>query len=226
MAAARSSFQLGYALLALAISAVLWGMSHTSSQIDRGYDIPLAFHGIPDNLVLTSQSTQVVNIRVLGPRAALRNISPNEIEYEVNVEGAQAGNSVYEVDETLIEMPSGVRIISRSPSTIDLTFDRRGRKSVRVNAEIGGEPAPGFAIVEVALEPPRVWLAGARRDVLRLSEVSTETIDVTGLDTSVERDVRLSLAGGHVWLDEDQPVKVRIEVEELYGPLPEGEAAE
>jgi YbbR domain-containing protein len=223
MAAGRSSFQPGYALLALMISAVLWGMSHTSSQIDRGFDIPVVFHGLPDNLVLTSQSTQVVNIRVLGPRAALREISPTEMEYPVNVEGARVGAAVYQVDESLLELSDGVRIISRSPSVIDVTFESRGRKSVRVNVEVSGEPAPGFAIGGIEIEPPRVWLAGARRDVLALSEVSTETIEVTGMDAPIEREIRLALAGGHVWLDEDQPVKVRIQIDPIEGPEVEGE---
>jgi hypothetical protein len=62
------------------------------------------------------------------------------------------------------------------------------------------------------VDPPRVWLAGARGDVLRLSEVVTETIEVGGLVETTEREVRLSLGGGHVWMEESRPVTVRIEI--------------
>ncbi|HEX9813958.1 MAG TPA: hypothetical protein VGB31_03310, partial [Myxococcota bacterium] len=58
-------YQIRYGLLALAISAALWGMSHGSSKIERGFDIPVAFAGMPEELVITRKSTEVINIRVL-----------------------------------------------------------------------------------------------------------------------------------------------------------------
>ena len=47
---------------------------------------------------------------MLGPRAALRDISPNkDLEYAVNLEGAKPGKAVYLVDETTLEMPDNAR---------------------------------------------------------------------------------------------------------------------
>jgi YbbR domain-containing protein len=216
------AYQIRYALLALVISAVLWGMTHGASKIDQGFDIPVVFEGVPEDLVITAKSTQLINIRVLGPRSALREVSPIEMEYGVNLEGAKPGKAVYLVDETTIELPPGARILSRSPATIELELERRARKSVRVAADVEGEPAEGFVLSEVELDPPRVWLAGARSEVLRLSEVVTETIDVTGLVEPFEREVRVSLGASHVWVDEDQPVRVRIQID----PVPDLELTE
>jgi YbbR domain-containing protein len=215
------AYQIRYGLLALAISAALWGMSHGSSKIERGFDIPVAFVGMPEELVITRKSTQVINIRVLGPRAALRDISSKDIEYEVNLEGAKPGNAVYLVDETTLVMPQSARILSRSPATIELEFERKSRKSVRITADLEGEPAEGFVFTEVGIDPPRVWLEGARSKVLRLSEVMTETIDVNGLSEPLEREVRLSLGMGHIWVEEDQPVKLRIQVDPIPEPVTE-----
>lgn len=216
------AYQIRYALLALAISAALWGMSHGTSKIERGFDIPVAFVGMPEELVITRKSTQVINIRVLGPRAALRDISTNDLEYAVNLEGAKPGNAVYLVDETTLVMPQGARILSRSPATIELEFERKSRKSVRVTADLEGEPAEGFAFTEVEIDPPRVWLEGARSKVLRLSEVMTETIEVAGLSESLEREVRLSLGVEHTWVEEEKPVTLRIRVD----PIPDPESEE
>ena len=119
------AYQIRYGLLAVVISAVLWGMSHGSSKIERGFDIPVAFIEMPEELVITHKSTQVINIRVLGPRTALRNISSKDMEYAVNLEGAKPGKAVYLVDETILVMPQGARILSRSPATIELEFERR-----------------------------------------------------------------------------------------------------
>jgi len=216
------AYQIRYALLALAISGALWGMSHGSSKIERGFDIPVAFDGMPEELVITRKSTEVINIRVLGPRAALRDISTEDLEYEVNLEGAKPGKAVYLVDETTLVMPQGARILSRSPATIELEFERKSRKSVRITADLEGDPAVGFMFTEIEIDPPRVWLEGARSKVLRLSEVMTETIDVAGLSEPLEREVRLSLDVEHTWVEEEKPVTLRIRVD----PIPDPEAEE
>ena len=63
-------------------------------------------------------------------------------------------------------------------------------------------------------------LQGARTDVLRLSEVVTETIDVTGLDKPTEREVKLSLGAGRVWMEESGSVKVKLQIDPMPPPEP------
>ena len=79
---------------------------------------------------------------------------------------------------------------------------------------------PGFVLTAVEVDPPRVWLQGARSDVLRLSEVVTETIDVNGLDRPTEREVKLSLGAGQVWKEESAPVKVKLQIDPVPPPAP------
>lgn len=215
MARRESNFRPGLFLLAATIAAVLWGMAHGASSIERGYDIPVVFDGLPESLVITSQSTDLINVRVLGTRAALRDVQPGKIEYAIDVSGARRGQAIYEVELSRIDekLPRGARGVGRSPAHIDVRFEPRGRKSVRVRADLEGEPPEGFELGEVTIEPPRVWLVGARSHVLRLSEIPTETVDLSSLSEPVEREVRLSLgSGGLVWMEKNQSVKVKIDV--------------
>ena len=222
--ARRRTRNLRYGLLALVISTVLWAMAHGSASVERGYDVPIAFADLADDLVITAQSVDEINIRVLGSPASLRNLSPSKLEYKVNVSGVKPGVAEYEVDVSRVSMPRGARIVSRSPARVNVKFERRGRKSVRIRPDLEGDPAEGFVMGEVEVDPPRVWLVGARSDVLRLSEVVTETIDVSGVDVPVEREVSLSLGNGHVWMEENQPVTVRIPIEAVELPEVPGEA--
>jgi len=215
-------FELRYFLLAVLIALVLWGMAHGSSSIERGFDIPVVIHDLPERLVVTDLSADVVNIRLLGSRAALRDIDPSQIEYALAVGDAHAGVAVFEVDLTPLEgrLPRNVRIVSRSPASLEVKFESRSRKSVKVRPDLEGEPAPGFVLTQVEVDPPRVWLQGARTDVLRLSEVVTETIDVNGLDQPTEREVKLSLGAGRVWMEESGSVKVKLQIEPAPPPEP------
>jgi len=215
-------FELRYFLLAVLIALVLWGMAHGSSSIERGFDIPVVIHDLPERLVVTDLSADVVNIRLLGSRAALRDIDPSQIEYALAVGDAHAGVAVFEVDLTPLEgrLPRNVRIVSRSPASLEVKFESRSRKSVKVRPDLEGEPAPGFVLTQVEVDPPRVWLQGARTDVLRLSEVVTETIDMNGLDQPTEREVKLSLGAGRVWMEESGSVKVKLQIEPAPPPEP------
>ena len=219
----QRSGNLRYGLLAVVISMVLWGIAHGEKEKELNVDIPVAFNGLPDDLVITEQSTSEINIRVQGSRAALRNVSPTTMEYPVAVEGAKPGPAIYDVEASYVDAPRGVKVVSRSPARIELKFEARGRKNVRIRPDIEGEPAEGFLVGEIAVEPARLWLTGARSDVLRLTEVVTETVDITGLAKPLEKEVRLALGRGHVWMEETQPVTVRVQVDAI--PEPEPEAA-
>ena len=207
---------LGYKLIAVAVAFLLWGVAHTSSSIQRGFDVPMVLRGIPDDLVIVDQSADEVNVRIQGTRAALRNISPGDLEYPIEVSGAKPGVLSVEVDPTPIELPRGAEIVSRSPSRVELTLARRGSKAVRVRADVTGEPAPEFLVGEIEVTPPRVRITGAQPEVLRLNEVLTETIDVTGADADVVKDVAIALGGSRVWLEQAEPVQVRVRI----GPAP------
>ena len=79
---------------------------------------------------------------------------------------------------------------------------------------VAGELPEGYTLTEVTIEPQRVWLTGARSKVIRVTEVLTETIDVSGLRESEERDVGFAVGAEHVWVeDPDVAAKIRIEIE-------------
>jgi hypothetical protein len=211
----RRASDLWLLIVAAITASFLWLLAHRSSTIQRGYDVPVSLKGVPERLVITEQSAEAVNIQVLSSAAAHREISSAKLDYEVDVSGAKPGPALYAVDPTLIleQLPRGTQITSRSPASIEVSYERRGRKAVDVRPVVEGEPADGFVLGQVEVNPPRVWLVGARSSVLGLSEVVTETIDVTGIQESVEREVRLDLGARAVWMEEAQPVKVRVQVE-------------
>ncbi|UCE85377.1 MAG: hypothetical protein JSU66_13670 [Deltaproteobacteria bacterium] len=203
----------GLMVLSILIAVFLWGVAHGSASIELGFDVPVVLQGVPDDLVSTGLSSDEINIRVLGTRAALRNVEPQRLEYTIDVSGVKPGVAEFEVDVSRIVLPRGARILSRSPAEIDLTFERRGSRTVRVRPEPTGEPAVGFVLAGIQVEPQKVRITGARRSVQRMKEIATEPIDVTGLSAPEEREVKLSPDASHVWLEDDTTVKVQIQIE-------------
>jgi YbbR domain-containing protein len=130
------------------------------------------------------------------------------------------------VDISRVELPRNTRVVSRSPSRIQVRFEERGRKVVNVRADLTGELPENYRLGDVNVVPRRVWLEGARSQVLRLEGVSTEPIDLTGLQESVEREVRVLVSGGNLWLEEDKPVKVLLQIIYEVEEVPTDEESE
>jgi YbbR domain-containing protein len=203
---------LRYKALAFVSALMLWGVAHGTADIERGFDIPVVFAGTPEKLVIVDQNSDVVNVRMRGSRAGLRRMALESFDYVVDVSEARPGTANYEVDLTQLEFPRGVKDVSRSPSNLLVTFETRSSRVVRVRPDITGEPAPGFELAGVEIEPPELMIAGARSEVQRRGEVVTETIDVSGLQADATRTVKVALSRPHVWLAEDRPLEARIKI--------------
>ena len=211
---------LGLKLLAIGIALFLWAVAHGSSSIERGFDVPVVLRGEPEDLVITDQSADVVNVRVLGNPAALRSVTPDKLEYALDVANAKAGAAEFDVDASSLEFPRGARVVARSPARIEVRFEGRATKSVRVRPLVEGEPAPGYEVAGVEVEPARVRVAGARSQVTSIAEATTDPIDVTGLSAPLERDARVVAVGSHVWLEDGPSVRVRVQVRQKPVPPP------
>src|SRR5262245_21629884 len=214
-----------YKLLALVAAFGLWGVSHSTSSVERGFDIPVVPANVPEELVITGQSTDAVNVRVRATNAALRRLSLADLEYPVDLAGSRPGNAEREVELAAITLPRAGPIGGRSPASLEFTLERKSTRAVRVRPDLDGDPAPGFVIGEVAVEPARVRIAGARSEVLRLSEVLTETIDVNGANAPFERRARARPGGLHGWRGGPGEVPVRVDVALEPAPEPEPAAA-
>lgn len=76
-----------------------------------------------------------------------------------------------------------------------------------------GEPAPGYRLLDVKVEPSSVQVTGAP-GILEGLRLQTEPIDITGLDETTSQEMALDLPEG-VGLVELQPILVTIEIEPI-----------
>ena len=222
MAASRyQNLRPGVLVLALAISVFIWAVAQGTTSHLQSFDVDVELVGVEESLVITDQSSDAINVRLQGSRASLRNLDTDQLRYRVDARGGKPGIAVYEVDVENIDHPTGTTFVGYSPSRLQVRFEKRGRKAVAVRAEIEGTPAPGYHVAGVAIEPAKVWLEGARSQVMRLNEVVTESIDISGVASSEKREVRLVLGGGTVWPERNEPLEVEVRIE--ADPLPEPE---
>ena len=110
MARRAGNLRFGVLILAFAIAAFLWGVAHGSSNVERGFDVPIELYEVDEALVVTDQSTDAINVRIRGSRAALRNVDAGALVYPLDASGGKRGTAEYEVDVSNVaqQLPPGV----------------------------------------------------------------------------------------------------------------------
>ena len=99
--------------------------------------------------------------------------------------------------------------------TIPVFSDQQSR-TLPVNPVITGNPAAGFEIESVTVDPQVALVAGDAEELAKLDEVDTEPIPMTGVSTDQIVKVALALPTGVVAVDDD-PVKVTITLRPVTG---------
>ncbi|MCA9512926.1 MAG: CdaR family protein [Myxococcota bacterium] len=219
-----SNFRPGAMILSVLIASFLWAVSQGQANIEQLVAVPVELRQIPEDLVITDRNADALSLHLRGTAAALRNIDKKALVFPIDLSKSKRGTTTINVPNPPVELPRGVTTSQLAPSQLTVTLDSKARKSVSVKPDIEGEPAEGFRLKDLRVVPNRVWLAGARSQVLRLDEVVTEPVNLAGLSQSEEREVRLYLGGGRVWKEDDAPVRVVIEIEPVEPPPGEGGA--
>lgn len=206
-----------YKLLSLVIAAFIWFIAQGQNDTERSIEIPLVLKGLPEHLVATEVSADSLHMRIRGSRSALRNLETNAPEYVLEAASVRAGEAEFRIDLASFErrLPRGTTILQYSPANVDARFEPRHQRRVRVRPVLSGDPAVGHQIREITTEPAVVQIEGARSEVLRLTEVVTETVDVSGLDASLIREVGITSGVDNVWVLDAGPVELTVAVEEI-----------
>ncbi len=204
-----------YKIVALLIACVLWAAAQGVTDVEQSFDIPVQVEKVPENLVVTEESAHEINLRVMGSRAALRQVAKNVQHYAVSFEGAKAGEARLAVNKEQITLPRGARIVASSPSTLVFGLEAISSKVVPVRADLVGELPSGLKLARVSIEPKDISITGARSAVRNVREVVTDRVDLSTLRETTTLESPVALGFPHVWRKDQSgaPIRIRIEIE-------------
>jgi len=112
---------------------------------------------------------------------------------------------------------ASVNGLTLSTENIEVTVpveEQAGFAEKLITVEWVGEPAPGYRLLSVSVEPPSVLVEGLPTLLNRLTRLQTEPIDITGLTAPFRQQTVLALPEG-VTLDQEQEIFVTIEIEPI-----------
>ena len=151
-------------------------------------------HILPPGLATAEPLPQTVALSVKGSRSATRRAQRGEVSLTADLTKLKAGE--HEIETASLEvrgMPPGVTVIGFVPPNVNVVLDEETVRKVRVKPVTVGEPAEGFTVEKLAIEPTVVEVRGPRIVLSDLFEVPTHPIDVSRLMADLEEPVELDL---------------------------------
>ena len=213
-----------YKVVALLIACVLWAAAQGVTDVEQSFDIPVQVEKVPESLVVTEESAHEINLRVMGSRAALRQVAKNVQHYAVSFEGAKAGEARLAVNKEQITLPRGARIVASSPSTLVFALEAVSSKVVPVRADLVGALPDGRTLARVTIEPKEIAITGARSAVRNVREVVTDRVDLATIQETTTIESPVALGFPHVWRKDQSgaPIRIKIEIESAAAPTTGG----
>ena len=133
-------------LFSVVLATLLWITISTQANSEIGINIPLEYRNIPSKLEVIGDTTNSVEVRLRGPVALIREISPRDISATVDLAGVQPGEKIVQLSPQNVRIPSGIDVVRVSPSQVRLDLEQTMSKTVPVVVRLEGDPEPGFVI--------------------------------------------------------------------------------
>ncbi len=138
--------------------------------------------------------SEVKEVKVVGAESKLKFVSSALVKIELHGEMASIKQKF--PLQAYDEKGKEIQGLSFLPSEIEVSLPiekSTNSKTLGIKANLSGNPAPGFWVQEVLVDPATVTVQGAKEQISPLEFLNTERIDIQGVKSDVEKIVTLSV---------------------------------
>jgi YbbR domain-containing protein len=199
-------------IFSLILATMLWmAVAHeTTSEI--GMEVPIEYRNIPSQLEITGDAANAVQVRLRGSSNVIRGITPRDVATTIDLRGMTAGEKIVPLSPQSVKAPFGAEVVRVNPSNVRFNLERTLRKDVFVVPTVTGEPADGYEVGEVSVDPSKVQVEGPESRVITLDSIPTLPIRIDHRQTPAGQMVELDVPDPQVRLLRVSPVAVRVEI--------------
>jgi YbbR domain-containing protein len=177
-------------LLALGIAIGIWFNASVEDRLvpsERVVEASVSFNRPRGFIIIDPVRT--VNVRLLGNKRAVRQLSSDQVSVSVDLSPRQEGSAIINLGSDDVLAPNGLEVVSIEPGTIQVQLEREITQRVPVSPEILGKPAAGVIVGEAEVSPSQVLVSGPASRLERIVSLSTPPISLEGRNSTFEESV-------------------------------------
>ena len=177
----------------------------------------MKYLNVPAGMLVTGDIPDMIRLKIRGSKMRLAKINEEFFApYQINLEGATTGKNIYRIYSDDFKVPFGVNVDRVQPAAINVTLDKSIFKTITINPNITGAPAPGYVFKIARVKPSEVQIQSYAALLNQVDSLGTEEINLSGRHKSFEGDYKVDTKGFNVSLL-NQTVHVSVEIDEKKG---------
>jgi YbbR domain-containing protein len=220
---------LGLKLVALFLACVLWfivSAPRRERPQERIVSASLSLVGVPAHLVITTTDIpSSVAVRVKGRIADLRAMASQNLEAIADLRQIAPGEVEIRIRPHHINVPEDIEVVSVSPDKVRFRIEQLRQRAVPIRPFLVGDAPDGYLIGEATAEPALALASGPASQILKLSEVATERIIMTGRTATFVQNVAVVSDSPLVRIVSPLTTQVTVPVLAEVGPAPPTDTA-
>lgn len=200
-------------VFSLILATILWMAIANEASSEIEIEVPLEYRNIPAQLEITGDATNSVRVRLRGSSNLIKEISPRDLSTTIDLGGMRAGENVVPLSSKNVQAPFGAEVIRVNPTNVSFNLERTITKEVPVVPAILGQPADGYEVGPVVVNPNMVRIEGPESRVDPVDSIPTVPIRIDGRQESLTQPANLEVSDPQIRLRLSAPVEVRVEVQ-------------
>ena len=204
---------LGLKAVALTLGTVLW-FTVSGHEIERRISVPVSYRNVPGPLELTGEQVDHVSVHVRGDDNIVSSLDEGSLRVVVDLASSQPGANIIPLRTDQVASPAGVEVMQIDPGTVTVSLERAGQMAVAVRPTIEGQPAAGYIVGAITVEPSSVLIAGPESRLTgTVVVVVTERVLLEGRNSRVVQDVGVGVTDAQLRVHSPHTVRVTVQIE-------------
>jgi len=220
---------LGLKFLALAVACSIWfvvSAPRREEVRERIVTASISLVGLPPRLVITTEIPSTVAVRVRGRLSDLKALASQNLEASLDLSSIQAGEAEITLRPHSINVPETIDVVSILPNKVRFRIEPLRQRAVSIRPFLVGDPPSGYFVGEPTPNPDRALVSGPASQILKLTEVTTERIIMTGRTATFVSSVAVVSDSPLVRVINPVTTQVTVPVLAEVGPNPQLEATD
>jgi YbbR domain-containing protein len=202
----------GLKLFSLVMAFLLWAVVSRDPVTEVQLSSAIEFHGVPDNMEVSSVSLPQAQLRLRGPSRLVNRLGPGNVHVQLDLADVHPGERTFPLSAQNVSLPEGVEVVQIVPSEVHIHFDQRSTRIVSVEPRVTGKLASGFTITKVSSDPAQVTITGPQKRVSLVDSATTDPVDATGVLGRGSFTTNAYVTDPLVQVVNPQPVRVTVVV--------------
>jgi hypothetical protein len=203
---------IGWKLLSLAAATTIWALVSTEPELSTFASARVEYKNLPEGVEISSSPLTSILLELRGPSGELSGIGEASIHPQVilDMSSAVPGERTFTIDGAAVKLPRGVHLAGAIPPQVRFDFERRAKATVSVAVRIAGEGHDGYFVASEHAQPDRLGIVGPASHVSRITQASTDAVDVSQVVGTSQFRVNAFLNDPYVRFQSSPQVEVTI----------------